>query len=223
MTTLFTEDFLADLTADVNKRLAWIARQPIPSTKKLEQEIANEDRQLKRLTDRLDKVDVTHLDVLVTKAEEMGRQLAAKRERLKELQRASRRPNVKSVKEQDVIAALTHLRDLLQGDVGIAAQLLKAVVGDVILETRQVEGQQKPQMVARFTINAVPALAVLDRCASAQSNDAQKEMWAAVDDVAQPAETKRAKAGAKGDTIVSLAYDRKAAARKAARNRDGAT
>jgi DNA invertase Pin-like site-specific DNA recombinase len=223
MATLFTDDFLADLTADVNKRLAWIARQPIPSTKKLEQEIANEDRQLKRLTDRLDKVDVTHLGVLVTKAEEMGRQLAAKRERLKELQRASRRPNVKSVKEQDVIAALTHLRDLLQGDVGIAAQLLKAVVGDVILETRQVEGQQKPQMVARFTINAVPALAVLDRCASAQSNDAQKEMWAAVDDVAQPAETKRAKAGAKGDTIVSLAYDRKAAARKAARNRGGAT
>ena len=223
MATLFTEDFLADLTADVNKRLAWIARQPIPSTKKLEQEIANEDRQLKRLTHRLDKVDVTHLGVLVTKAEEMGRQLAAKRERLKELQRASRRPNVKSVKEQDVIAALTHLRDLLQGDVGIAAQLLKAVVGDVILETRQVEGQQKPQMVARFTINAVPALAVLDRCASAQSNDAQKEMWAAVDDVAQPAETKRAKAGAKGDTIVSLAYDRKAAARKAARNRGGAT
>jgi DNA invertase Pin-like site-specific DNA recombinase len=223
MATLFTDDFLADLTADVNKRLAWIARQPIPSTKKLEQEIANEDRQLKRLTHRLDKVDVTHLGVLVTKAEEMGRQLAAKRERLKELQRASRRPNVKSVKEQDVIAALTHLRDLLQGDVGIAAQLLKAVVGDVILETRQVEGQQKPQMVARFTINAVPALAVLDRCASARSNDAQKEMWAAVDDVAQPAETKRAKAGAKGDTIVSLAYDRKAAARKAARNRGGAT
>ena len=223
MTTLFTEDFLADLTADVNKRLAWIARQPIPSTKKLEQEIANEDRQLKRLTHRLDKVDVTHLDVLVTKAEEMGRQLAAKRERLKELQRAGRRPNVKSVKEQDVVAALTHLRDLLQGDVGVAAQVLKALVGDVILETRQVEGQQKPQMVARFTINAVPALAVLDRCASAQSNDAQKEMWAAVDDVAQPAETKRAKAGAKGDTIVSLAYDRKAAARKAARNRDGAT
>ena len=223
MTTLFTEDFLADLTADVNKRLAWIARQPIPSTKKLEQEIANEDRQLKRLTDRLDKVDVTHLDVLVTKAEEMGRQLAAKRERLKELQRAGRRPNVKSVKELDVVAALTHLRVLLQGDVGVAAQVLKALVGDVILETRQVEGQQKPQMVARFTINAVPALAVLDRCASARSNDAQKEMWAAVDDVAQPAETKRAKAGAKGDTIVSLAYDRKAAARKAARNRDGAT
>jgi hypothetical protein len=46
---------------------------------------------------------------------------------------------------------------------GIAAQVLKALVGNVILETRQVEGKAKPQMVARFTINAVPALAVLDR------------------------------------------------------------
>lgn len=52
---------------------------------------------------------------------------------------------------------------------------------------------------------------------------APKELWAAVADVAQPAETKRAKAGAKRGTIVSLAYDRKAAARKAAINRDGAT
>jgi hypothetical protein len=104
MATLFTDGFLADLTADVNKRLAWIARQPIPSTKKLEQEIANEDRQLKRLTDRLAKLDYTHLDAALAKAEEMGRQLAAKREQLQELQRAGRRPNVKSVKEKDVVA-----------------------------------------------------------------------------------------------------------------------
>ncbi|MFM8435164.1 MAG: nucleotidyltransferase domain-containing protein [Planctomycetia bacterium] len=104
-------------------------RRPIPSTKKLEQEIANEDRQLKRLTDRLAKLDDTHLDAVLAQAEEMGRQLAAKREQLKELQRASRRPKVKSVKEKDVVAALTQLRDLLQGDVGIAAQLLKALMG----------------------------------------------------------------------------------------------
>ena len=106
MATLFTDDFIADLTADVNKRLAWIARQPIPSTKKLEREIVNEDRQLKRLTERLAKLDDTHLDAVLTKAEEMGRQLAAKRERLKELQRAGRRPRVKSVRETDVRAAL---------------------------------------------------------------------------------------------------------------------
>ena len=72
------------------------------------------------------------------------------------------RPNVKSGREQDV-AALGKLRDLLQGDVGVAAQVLKALVGDVVIETRQIEGQEKLQMVARFTISAVPALAVLDR------------------------------------------------------------
>ena len=39
MATLFTEDVVADLTADGTKRLAWIARQPIPSTKKLEDDL----------------------------------------------------------------------------------------------------------------------------------------------------------------------------------------
>ena len=163
MATLFTEGFIADLTADVNTRVAELARQPIPSTKKLEQEIANEDRQLKRLTDRLAKLDDTHLDAVLAKAEDMGRQLAAKREKLKELQRAGRRPKVKSVREADVVAGLTKLRDLLQGDVGVAAQVLKALVGDVVIQKQHVDGYETPQMVARFTINAVPALAVLDR------------------------------------------------------------
>jgi len=76
---------------------------------------------------------------------------------------AGRRPDLKTVKERDVVAALGKLRDLLQGDVGVAAQVLKALVGDVVLETRQAEDKAKPQMVARFTINAVPALAVLER------------------------------------------------------------
>ena len=180
MATLFTDGFIADLTADVNARLAELARRPIPSTKKLEQEIANEDRQLKRLTDRLARLDDTHLDAVLVKAEEMGRQLAAKREQLKELQRASRRPKVKSVKEKNVVAALTQLRDLLQGDVGVAAQVLKALVGDVILETRQVEGKAKPQMVARFTINAVPALAVLDRGTPMNGDDSHVSLWGSI-------------------------------------------
>ena len=136
----------------------------------LEQEIANEDRQLRRLTDRLAKLDDTHLDAVLAKAEEMGRQLAAKREQLSELQRACRRPKVKSIKEKDVVAALTQLRDLLQGDVGIAAQVLKALVGDVMLETRQVDGKAKPQMVARFTINAVPALAAFERGSTGETD-----------------------------------------------------
>jgi hypothetical protein len=99
MATLFTDDFITDLTADVNKRLAELAR----------------------------------------------------------------RPNVTSVKEKDIVAALGQLRDLLQSDLGVAAQVLKALVGDVVLEKRQVEGQPQPQMIARFTINAIPAMALLAR------------------------------------------------------------
>ena len=106
---------------------------------------------------------------MLAKAEEMGRQLAANRERLKELQRAGRRPNVKRVKEKDVVAALMQLRELLQTDVGVAAQVLKALVGDVVIQNQHVDGYENPQMVARFTINAVPALAVMDRGRSSET------------------------------------------------------
>ncbi len=220
MATLFTDAFIADLTAEVNKRLAWIARQPIPSTKKLEQEIANEDRQLKRLTDRLATLDDTHLDAVLAKAEEMGRQLAAKREQLKELQRAGRRPSVKSVKEKDVVVALGKLRDLLQGDVGVAAQVLKALVGDVVIQKQHVDGYENPQMVARFTINAVPALAVLDRGGPTNRDGAPDPVWDSIHASPNPG---AATTAGPAKAIVPLIYDRRAAARKAAKKRDGAT
>ena len=54
-----------------------------------------------------------------------------------------------------VVAVRGKVRELLQGDVGVAAQVLNALVGDVVTETRQVEGQKKPEMVARFSINAI--------------------------------------------------------------------
>ncbi|MFM7243174.1 MAG: hypothetical protein ACKO40_03240, partial [Planctomycetaceae bacterium] len=154
---------------------------------------------------------------VLTKAEEMGRQLAAKRQRLKELQRAGRRPNVRSVKEKDVVAALGKLRDLLQGDVGVAAQVLKALVGDVVIETRQVEGQEKPQMVARFTINAVPAMAVLERGKSSDRDGAPVPVWDSIHSspIAEPAPT-----AGPAEVIVPLIYDRKATARRAAEKRD---
>jgi DNA invertase Pin-like site-specific DNA recombinase len=209
--TIFDDGFIADLTATVNARLAELARRPIPSTKKLEQEIANEDRQLKRLTDRLDKADVTHLDAVIAKAEEMGRQLAAKREQLKELQRAGQRPKVTSVREQDVVAALGKLRELLQGDVGVAAQVLKALVGDVVIETRQVEGQEKPQMVARFSINTVPALAALERGRPTDRDVAPAPVWGSI----HPSPTEEpATAGGPPEAVVPLTYDRREAARR---------
>jgi hypothetical protein len=148
---------------------------------------------------------------VLTKAEEMGRQLAAKREELKRLQRAGRRPNVKSVKEKDVVAALGKLRKLLQGDVGVAAQVLKALVGDVVIERQQVEGQEKPQMVARFTINAVPALAVLERGGPTDRDAAPLPVWDSIHASPNPG---AATAAAPAEVIVPLIYDRKAAARK---------
>jgi hypothetical protein len=126
---------------------------------------------------------------------------------------------VKSVKEKDVVAALGKLRDLLQGDVGVAAQVLKALVGDVVITTQQVEGYEKPQMVARFTINGVPALVMLERGKPTDRDSAPVPVWDSIH--ASPGAAPAPAAGP-AEVIVPLIYDRKAAARNAAKKRDGA-
>jgi len=174
---IFAEGFVTDLTAEVNIRLAEIAHRPLPSTNKLEQEITNLDRQLKRVTERLEKADGSHLDAVIAKAEDMGRQLAAKREHLKELQRAGRRPGATRVREQDVVVALGNLRELLEGNVGVAAQVLKALVGDVVIEARPVEGRRSPEMVATFTIDGIRGFAALDRGKGVRADDPTVGLW----------------------------------------------
>jgi hypothetical protein len=175
---ILDEGFITDLTAEVNIRLAETARRPQDAAKKLEQEIASRQRQVGRLTERLEKVqDAGGLDTIFNKVAELNRQLEAKRAELKEEQRRNRRPSVTSVKEQDVVVALTQLREVLLSDVGRAAPVLQALVGDVVIESRQVEGRKRPEMVAKFTIDGIPALAALDRGKAAGDDDPTVGMW----------------------------------------------
>ena len=103
--------------------------------------------------------------------------------------------------------------------VGVAAQVLKALVGDVVITTQQVEGQEKPQMVARFTINAVPAFAVLERGKPTDRDSAPVPVWDSIQASPNPG---AATTAGPAEVIVPLIYDRKAAARRAAEKRDGA-
>ena len=175
---IFDEGFVTDLTAEVNIRLAEAARRPQDTSKKLEQEIASRQRQVSRLTERLEKVeDAGGLDTIFNKVAELNRELEAKRAELKDEQRRNRRPPVRSVKEQDVIVALTQLRDVLLSDVGRAAPILQALVGDVVIESKKVEGQKRPEMVAKFTIDGIPALAALERGKAAGADYPTVGLW----------------------------------------------
>ena len=175
---LFSERFVAVVTTDVNAILAAAAKRPVGATKKLEQEIANRERQIARLTARLDKVsDAGGLDAIFDKVAEMERELKAKRVELAEQQRLNRRPPVQRIKEKDVTAVLTQLRDLLQSDVGLVAPVLKELVGDVVIESRVIEGQSRPQMFARFTIDALPALALIGRGPNPEAANSASSLW----------------------------------------------
>ena len=209
---IFSERFIAALTTDVNVILAAAAKRPVGTTKKLEQEIANRERQIARLTARLDTVgDAGGLDAIFDKVAEMDRKLKAKREELAEQQRLNRRPPVKRVKEKDVTAALAQLRALLQSDVGLAAPVLKELIGDVVIESRIVEGEAKPQMFARFTINALPALAAIGRGTVVDPDGSSVAACCSI--LASPNAVPARAAGLTG-AIVPLTYDRRAAAQK---------
>ena len=71
--------------------------------------------------------------------------------------------------------------------------------------------EHKPQMVARFTINAVPALAVLERGKPTDRDAAPVPVWDSIHStpIAEPAPT-----AGPAEAIVPLTYDRREAARR---------
>lgn len=214
--TLFAEEFTATLTAEVNTLLAEAARRPQGSTKKLEQEIAKRERQINRITANLEGMEGdAAIKSVIRKIAEMQADLDQLREQLVEERRRNQRPPVTRVKEKDVLAELLRLRDLLQSDVGKAAPVLKELVGDVVLEAQPVEGKRSPEISARFTIDAVPALAALRRGGGAESDDPSVSVWEYLmrDGRIIPGRPGRA-TPARPEITVPLEYDRRAAARQ---------
>jgi hypothetical protein len=182
---IFTDEFTAQLAKDVSAVLAAAARRPKFSTKKLEREIANRERQIARVSRNLEEMegDVA-IRAIIRKVSEMEADLEALKAELVAERRRNQSPPVTRIKEKDVLAELNRLRDVLLSDVGAAAPVLKALVGDVVIESRTVEGQSRPEMVARFTISAVPALAALNRGAGAGSSEV---IWPYLDGGSSPA------------------------------------
>ena len=175
---IFTEEFTAELTKEVNAALAAAARRPKGSTVKLEREIAKREQQIARVNRNLEEMgDDAAIKAIIRKVAEMERDLESLRAQLVAERRRNQSPPVTRVKEKDVLAELNQLRDVLLSDVGTAAMVLKTLVGDVVIETRTVEGQAKPQMVARFTIDAVSVIAALQRRKGGGVDDPTTDIW----------------------------------------------
>jgi hypothetical protein len=175
---IFTEEFTAELTEEVNAVLAAAARRPKGSTVKLEREIAKRERQIARVNRNLEEMEGdAAIKSIIRKVAEMEQDLEALRADLVAERRRNQSPPMTRLKEKDVLAELNRLRDVLLSDVGTAAPLLKVLVGDVVIEARAVEGQAKPQMVARFTIDAVPAIAALRRGKPVGADDPTADLW----------------------------------------------
>lgn len=216
LAAIFTEVFTAELTDEVNAVLAAAARRPKGSTVKLEREIAKRERQITRVNRNLEEMEGdAAIKAIIRKVAEMEQDLENLRAELVAERRRNQSPRVTRVKEKDVLAELNRLRDVLLSDVGTAAPVLKALVGVVVIEARTVGGQSKPQMVARFTIDTVPAIAALRRGKVAGADDPTTDLWEYLmrDGWIIPGRPGRA-TPARPEIVVSLEYDRRAAARQ---------
>jgi DNA invertase Pin-like site-specific DNA recombinase len=212
---IFTEEFTTELTKDVNARLAAAARRPKGSTKRVEQAIAKRERQVARVSRNLDDMEGDEaIKSVIRKMADMERELEALRADLVAERRRNQSPPVTRVKVKDVLAELNRLRDVLLSDVSVAAPVLKALVGDVVVEARTVEGQAKPQMVARFTIDTVSAIAALQRGKMVVADGPTADLWEFLNGdrwiiPARPGEV----TPARPKITVRLEYDRRAAVR----------
>ncbi len=175
---IFTEEFTASLTADINALLADAARRPLGSTKRLENAIAARERQIARVNNQLVGMEGdAAIRSIVAKVKELQDDLDQLHEQLAEQRRRSKRPPVTRVKEKDVLAELNRLREVLHSDVGIAAPALHALTGDVVIEARPAENGGQPELVARFTINALPALAGLGDGIEPEGTNGASKLW----------------------------------------------
>lgn len=212
---IFTEEFTTELTKDVNARLAAAARRPKGSTKILEQAIAKRERQVARVSRNLDDMEGDEaIKSVIRKMANIERELEALRADLAAERGRNQSPPVTRVKVKDVLAELNRLRDVLLSDVSVAAPVLKALQGDVVVEARTVEGQAKPQMAARFTIDTVPAIAALQRGKMVGADGPTADLWEFLNGdrwiiPARPGEA----TPARPKIAVRLEYDRRAAAR----------
>ena len=154
------------------------------------------------------------IESVIRKMADMERELEALRADLVAERRRNQSPPVTRVKVKDVLAELNRLRDVLLSDVSVAAPVLKALVGDVVVEARTVEGQAKPQMVARFTIDTVSAIAALQRGKMVVADGPTADLWEFLnsDRWIIPARSGEA-TPARSKITVRLEYDRRAAAR----------
>jgi hypothetical protein len=166
---ILDEGFITDLTAEVNIRLAEAARRPQDTAKKLEQEIASRQRQVGRLTERLEKVqDSGGLDTIFDKVAELNQQLEAKRAELKDEQQRNRRPPVTSVKEKDVVVALPQLREvLLSADLAALTEKVRRRVVRWFRMQRLLDADAAADMLARensgFSVDASVRITLIGR------------------------------------------------------------
>lgn len=156
---LLTDEYVSSLVERANLYLEEEAKRPPQDTTAMHAELKEINRKLSKLTKALEADSDSDMSTIVNrvkKYEKRRRQLQAEITELEAQRVPVERLDLKLVQKH-----IADLRNLLQGDVAVAACLLQELVGPVTVHQRKEEGKEKPVWIATFSLNGIPVLRTL--------------------------------------------------------------
>jgi DNA invertase Pin-like site-specific DNA recombinase len=169
---VFTDQFVGRVLEHANRFLGEEALRPREDTGPLEAEIRSVRSKRDRLVTLLEGGDGEGDEdggrgqdegddgALVSRVRQHERHLKELRRRLAEL-KSRNEPPPPPLTAPDIERVLSQLRDLLAQDVALAAPVLRALTGPVVVNLVHEPGKQKPTWVAKFAVDLVPVALAL--------------------------------------------------------------
>lgn len=159
---IFTAEFEERLLEAANQKLLYLARQPKLDIKPIRDEIKKLKRRREKLADVIETAGKRSVATLVARLQRCEQQLDQRRQEFKAV-------NTEAIGEvvplqlSDIQRALANIRELLNAEKPIAAPIVKALTGPIVVEQVAVDGKKRPVWLAKFELNAVPVLAELSK------------------------------------------------------------
>jgi DNA invertase Pin-like site-specific DNA recombinase len=150
-------EFVRQLVNEANRYLEAEAKRPPQDTEPLRRNVKSAKAKLKRLSDQLRQRDSETVVNLIVELEQQVKDL---QRQLAEAE-AQKPASLPAITEEDVVGLLNDLRELLAQEKEVAAPILRQLTGPIVVTQEKQDGAEKPTLLAKFELNAVPVLAEL--------------------------------------------------------------
>ncbi|WP_166820011.1 recombinase family protein [Thalassoroseus pseudoceratinae] len=159
---IFTKEFLERLLVEANRILDEIPESDDVELQTVKARICETEERLAELRRHLTSGEIGDIGTMVTVVREVEDTLSRLRDRERELS-VKWNDDPLPMTEEFITETLDDLHGLLSKEVEAAAPILQKMLGEIIVEQREVKGSKKPQWFAKFALNGNAIVSHLTR------------------------------------------------------------